>query len=164
VKPPAAPQLLDGEAPAGLWEALASNVEAEGFTLVRAEIPSRANGTTNFTSRTVTVADHLSPAQAAKTLAHELGHVLLYDGSEYAAGCRGRAEVEAESVAYIVCQAAGLTAAAYSFGYVAAWSGGDLKSVTATAERVTGCARTILERTGVLGSSLEEAAEGRAAA
>jgi antirestriction protein ArdC len=125
VKPPAGPQLLNGEAPAGLWDTLAGHIEAEGFTLVRGEIPSGANGTTNFTTRTVTVAGHLSPAQATKTLAHELGHVLLHDGTEYAAGCRGRAEVEAESVAYIVCQAAGLTTAAYSFGYVAAWSGGD---------------------------------------
>ena len=64
----------------------------------------------------------------------------------------------------MVCQAAGLRTAAYSFGYVAAWSGGDPGAVKATAERVTGCARTILERSGLLGPSLEEPAEGRAAA
>jgi len=64
----------------------------------------------------------------------------------------------------IVCQAAGLTTAAYSFGYVSGWSGGDASTVKATAERVTACARTILDRTGLLGSSLEEAAERRAAA
>ena len=46
----------------------------------------------------------------------------------------------------IVCQAAGLTTAVYSFGYVAGWSGGNSKAVTATAERVTTCARTILDR------------------
>lgn len=80
----------------------------------------------------------------------ELGHVLLHDGTEYAAGCRGRAEVEAESVAYIVCQAAGLTTAAYSFGYVAAWSGGDTGTVKATAERVITTARTVLHATGLL--------------
>ena len=111
---------------------------------------SGANGTTNYTTRTVTVADHLSPAQACKTLTHELAHVLLHDGTEYALGCRGRAEVEAESVAYIVCQAAGLTTAAYSFGYVARWSAGDLKVVKDTAERVMACAREILHRGGLL--------------
>lgn len=100
VRPPARPTLLEGEAPAGLWDTLADKVRAEGFELVRADIPSGANGTTNYTIRTVAIAPHLSPAQAAKTLAHELAHVHLHDGTEYALGCRGRAEVEAESVAY----------------------------------------------------------------
>lgn len=36
-------------------------------------------------------------AQAAKTLAHELAHVMLHDRTEQAVVCRGRAEVEAES-------------------------------------------------------------------
>ena len=67
----------------------------------------------------------------------------MHDGTEYAAGCRGRAEIEAESVAYIVCHAAGLTTAAYSFGYVAHWSGGDPATVKDTAERVVTTARTI---------------------
>jgi hypothetical protein len=58
----------------------------------------------------------------------------------------------------IVCQAAGLTTAEYSLGYVASWSGGNLKAVTATAERVTDCARTILDRSGFLGSSDEREA------
>ncbi len=71
VQPPARPALLDGEAPDGLWDVLACQVRAEGFTVARAEIPSGGNGTTNFATRTVTVADHLSSAQAAKTLAHD---------------------------------------------------------------------------------------------
>lgn len=33
-------------------------------------------------------------------LAHELAHTQMHDGTEYAAGCRGQAEIEAESVAY----------------------------------------------------------------
>jgi hypothetical protein len=137
-------------APAGLWDALAAQVAAAGFTFSRAQIPSGANGTTNFADRTVTIAAHLAPAQALKTLAHELGHCELQTGMEYAMGCRGRAEVEAESVAFIVCQAAGLATATYSFGYVAGWSGGDPKVVKATAERVVTAARNILQRSGLL--------------
>lgn len=153
VKPPAGPELLAGEAPAGLWDALAAHVLAEGFAVVRGEMPSGANGTTNYTTRTVTVAAHLSPAQACKTLAHELGHCLLHDGTEYATWCRGRAEVEAESVAFVVCRAGGLRTEAYSSGYVAGWSGGDPKKVKATAERVVTCARRILDRAGLLDPS-----------
>jgi hypothetical protein len=82
---------------------------------------------------------------------------------EYAMGCRGRAEVEAESVAFIVCQAAGLTTGAYSFGYVAGWSGGDPKIVKATAERVVTAARDILDRAGLLGATGGERQEAEAA-
>ncbi len=40
--------------------------------------------------------------------------------------CRGRCEVEAESVAYVVAAAYGLDASGYTFAYVAGWAGGDL--------------------------------------
>jgi len=60
--------------------------------------------------------------QAAKTLAHELGHSLLHgDGATE----RALAELEAESVAFIICEAVGIAADEYSFGYVATWMGRD---------------------------------------
>jgi hypothetical protein len=155
---PAAVTLLEGDAPAGLWDALAGQVVGEGFTLERSELPGTANGTTDFGARTVTVRASLSAAQAAKTLAHELAHVLLHSGTEYATGCRGRAEVEAESVAYVVSQAAGLVTSGYSFGYVAHWSGGDTKIIQETADRVITCARAILEGIGLLDSTGERQA------
>lgn len=86
----------------------------------------------------------LSAAQACKTLAHELGHVLLHapdDGIP-----RERAEVEAESVAYVVCQAAGLVTDDYSLPYVAGWAGGNVALVRDTADRVIGAARQVLDR------------------
>jgi hypothetical protein len=57
---------------------------------------------------------------------------------------RGRREVEAESVAYIVCRHHGLPTDGYSLPYVAGWSGGDRDVVRRTAERVTACARAVL--------------------
>jgi antirestriction protein ArdC len=149
VQPPERPPLLDGEAPAGLWDSLAGQIAAAGFTLTRADIPSGANGITNFATRTVTTAGHLSPAQAVKTLAHELAHIAMHNGSEYATGCRGQAEIEAESVAYIICQSAGLTTATYSFGYVAHWAGGDPKPIRQTADQVITTARALLAATGL---------------
>jgi hypothetical protein len=82
----------------------------------------------------------------------ELAHTAMHTGTEYAAGCRGRAEIEAESVAYILCQAAGLIAGTYSFGYVAQWAGGDAAQVKATAERVITTARSLLEDSGLVTS------------
>src|SRR5207249_4796746 len=111
------PVLLDGHAPAGLWDSLAAQVVAAGFDLQRGDCRP-ANGRTDYAARTVTVRTDVTDAQAAKTLAHELAHVLLHDGSAYALGCRGLVEVEAESVAYVVASAAGLPTDAYSLPYV----------------------------------------------
>lgn len=138
------PTLLAGDAPAALWDALAAQLAAAGFVLERGSCHG-ANGVTDFAARAVRVRADVAPAQAAKTLAHELAHVVLHDGTEYARGCRGRAEVEAESVAYLVCSSAGLDAGDYSFPYVASWSGGDPDAVRATAERAVCAARRILD-------------------
>ena len=93
----------------------------------------------------VTIADRLDEAAAVKTLAHELAHVLLHCGPTFAyIANRGRYECEAESVAYMVCDALGVASDAYSFGYVAHWSGGDPKVVEKAAERAMTCAREIL--------------------
>ena len=60
--------------------------------------------------------------------------------------CRGRCEVEAESVAYVVAASVGLDTAGYTFAYVAGWAGGDLRIVRQAAGSVTTAARTILGR------------------
>ena len=73
----------------------------------------------------------------------------MHTGTEYAAGCRGTAEVEAESVAYIICHTAGLRSGAYSFGYVAHWAAGDPKQIRHTADRVITTARFLLETRGL---------------
>lgn len=136
------PALLEGDAPAELWDQLANQVQEAGFSLERGEC-NGANGCTSYLTRTVRVRSDVDPAQGAKTLAHELAHVKLHDGTEYATGCRGRAEVEAESVAYLVCEAAGMESTTYSFPYVAGWAQ-EADVVKATAARVLAAARQIV--------------------
>ncbi len=65
----------------------------------------------------------LPEAQTVKTLIHEITHAMLHrnDLSGNAAD-RSRREIEAESVAYIVCARFGIDASSYSFGYIASWS------------------------------------------
>ena len=124
------PQLLRGEAPERLYEGLARLIAADGFTLVRGDCRG-ANGYTDFVSRTIHVRDDIDPAQAVKTLTHELGHVRADHGRRFldptsrTLSCRGAAEVEAESIAYLVGWATGLDTASYSVPYIAGWSGGD---------------------------------------
>jgi hypothetical protein len=150
------PELLDGAGVDGLWDGLAAQVGAAGFTLARGDCGG-ANGRTDYGARTVRVRDDVAPAQATKTLAHELGHVLLHDASRVSSG-RELAEVEAESVAYVVCQAVGLDTAGYSLPYVAHWSNGAAPLVRTTAERVVTTARQILDGLGFADSAAEEVA------
>ena len=144
--PEVAPTLLVGQAPAGLWDALEGQVLAHGYTVHRGDT-GLANGWTDPTSRTVRVSGDVDDAQAVKTLIHELGHLEaghVGDLPTYAT-CRGRCEVEAESIAYVVAAAHGLDAGGYSFAYVAGWAGGDLTCVRQAAETVTKAARAILD-------------------
>jgi len=141
------PELLEGDDVVGLWDALSAQVKAAGYTVERGDCHG-ANGCTDHSVRTVRVRDDVSDAQAAKTLAHELAHVMLHpDTAEYFQ-CRGRSEVEAESVAYLVCQAAGLSTDGYSWPYIALWSEGKAEVVQETAGRVLEAARDILAGLG----------------
>jgi antirestriction protein ArdC len=138
--------VLDGGDPSGLTDRLADLVRAEGFTFALGAMPAgheQALGITDHHNRAVVVRDNVSPAQQAKTAAHELAHILLHSGDTRPG--REVCEVEAESVAYLVCGTSGLPTDAYSLGYVAGWAGGDLDAVRATAERVTACAGRILD-------------------
>jgi hypothetical protein len=71
--------------------------------------------------------------------------VILHPDTAVYFGCRGRSEVEAESVAFLVCQAAGLATDGYSFPYVARWADGKAEVVRDAADRVLATARTILD-------------------
>ena len=141
---PVRPQLLAGVSPEGAWNALAELVKARGFRVERTQL-FPANGQTGFMARVVTVADRLDDATAVKTLAHELAHILLHqpDRIDYHAN-RQRCEAEAESVAYLVCSELGLAADAYTFPYVATWAEGDIRVVTAAADKALACAEEIL--------------------
>jgi antirestriction protein ArdC len=60
---------------------------------------------------------------------------------------RARAELEAESVAYVVCANVGINSDEYTFGYVATWAGGGdeaIANITASAGRIQHAAAAIL--------------------
>lgn len=149
---PPQPTLLEGEAPEHLWDRLAGIVSDNGFTLSRRDLTAEgnpANGYTNFTDRQIVVRTGVSDAQAAKTLAHEIGHMLLHGEVEPADlfAHRGTYEVEAESVAYMVSAKHGLDTSDYTFRYVAGWSNQDPAAVIASADRIMKASRQVLDRT-----------------
>lgn len=152
---PPAPRLLEGEAPAGLWEGLAGQVRAAGFrveSVAAAAALGGANGMTDYSTHTVLVRADMDPAARVKTLAHELGHVLMHDPSDgEARQHRGIGEVEAESVALMIGAAHGMDTAGYTIPYVSTWAASvdgqqPVEVVRATGERVRKTALAILDQ------------------
>jgi len=157
------PVLLQGQAPAGLWDGLADQITARGFELrlvSSAASIGGANGLTDFLAREVSIRVDMDDAAQVKTLAHELGHVLLHapredvqstDAAADATLHRGVAEVEAESVALMVGAAHGLDTSTYTVPYVSTWAASvpgqsPVEVVQSTAERVRSTALGILDQ------------------
>ncbi len=147
------PKLLDGDAPEGIWEVLVAQAAAAGFEVIRNRRGSE-NGYCDFLNKQIAVRPDVAPAQAVKTLIHELGHALLH--SDELPRSKEVAEVEVESVAYIVCDAIGLDSGDYSFAYVARWSEGSSDLLKETGERVIACAKQILQSLEAPSASSEE--------
>lgn len=156
---PPRPKLLEGAAPEGLWDGLADQITAHGYDLrlvSNAKAIRGTNGLTDFGKREVSVRMDMDDAAQVKTLAHELGHVMLHGPARFKDPIdgelhRGLGEVEAESVATMVAAAHGLDTSAYTIPYVANWAnavpGSDpVQVIQQTAERVRGAAVAILDR------------------
>jgi DNA primase len=130
------PALLPGAAPEGMVEHLTTEVERRGFIVeyVENDVDSW-NGQTIWSAKMVRIATTGRDAAAqAKTLAHELGHVMLH-GPESEVS-RDIGEVEAESVAFVLGARFGLDTSDYSLDYIAGWAAADPKAVETTASRV----------------------------
>ena len=91
------------------------------------QIDGEAKGFYHQEDKRIAIQDGMSEVQTIKTLLHEMAHQKLHDKDAVAAAdhvSRNRKEVEAESVAYVVCQHYGINTSDYSFSYVAGWSEG----------------------------------------
>lgn len=136
---------LSGDDPTGSYDRLRRFAHGLGYTVEEDYLPGEMNGDCNFALRRLRIEVRNDELQQAKSLAHELGHVLLHDGFP---GSRELAELEAESVAYLVCDGLGVDSSSYSFGYVANWAGGGdgaLAGIKASGRRVQSAARQILD-------------------
>lgn len=90
-------------------------------------IDGDAKGFYHLEDKKIVVQDGLSAVQTIKTLLHEMAHEKLHDKDNVPEAkdiSRNGKEVEAESVAYVVCQHYGINTSDYSFSYVAGWSEG----------------------------------------
>ena len=95
------------------------------------EIEGGAHGYYHLEEKRIAIDEGMSDLQTLKTVIHEIAHAKLHDidlnapkEEQKPRVDRRTREVEAESVAYTVCQHYGLDTSDYSFGYVAGWSSG----------------------------------------
>ena len=95
----------------------------------------------------------IEPAMAARVLAHELAHIECRHCKDGGYSSRGRCEVEAESVAWLISAHFGLDTGSYSLPYVAGWAhaadrAGAVSKVRAAFAAVTTAHRRILAAAG----------------
>jgi len=81
----------------------------------------QGNGYYDLETKTIALRAGMSSLQTYKTLIHEIAHSQLHNDDRFSTR---DAEVQAESIAYVVCSALGLDTSEYSFEYVASWSEG----------------------------------------
>lgn len=93
----------------------------------------------------------MSEIQTVKTMIHEIAHATLHAGKDKESVDARTKEVQAESVAYTVCQHYGIETSDYSFGYIAGWSTGrETTELKASLETIRSAASDLIERlTGI---------------
>ncbi len=112
-------------------------------TCTIARVPFLRGVACTFSERRIRVEARNDERQQVKTLAHELAHAMLHEHVEN----RALAELEAESVAFVVCANLGIASDDYSFGYVATWAGGGdeaIAAIKASGGRIQRAAEQIL--------------------
>ena len=139
---------LTGDVPN--FDAMFSAIEAISPVPVEFRPESAAKGCFNHLERKIYVNEGMSQVQTLKTLIHETAHALLHDSSvlddEIPKKDRHTKEVEAESIAYVVCQHFGIDTSDYSFPYVTGWSRGkELPELKASLECISRTATEMID-------------------
>lgn len=126
-------QTVGDEIPS-ICKPLARNIElyptllAIVMSLTTAEVricPSHVRGYYRPADNVIVIDESLSQADQIKTLLHEVAHSILHSetGIAHNADTATR-EIQAEAVAYVVCQYLGIECTQYSCEYLASWSNG----------------------------------------
>ena len=116
------------------------------------KIEGGAHGYYHLEEKRIAIDEGMSELQTLKTAIHEIAHAKLHDIDLNASVTeqtdrpdRRTREVQAESVAYAVCQHYGLDTSDYSFGYVAGWSSGrELDELKSSLETIRSAAAEII--------------------
>ena len=114
------------------------------------EIDGEAKGYYHQTEKYIAIKTGMSNLQSMKTGVHEVAHAILHDNDVMDADgiIKGKTakEVEAESIAYIVCSHFGLDTSEYSFTYIASWcESQNMKTLKASMDTIRKTSAGIIE-------------------
>lgn len=116
------------------------------------DIPGGAKGFFSSVESRIAIQEDMSEIQTVKTAIHEIAHAKLHavkpDEKTTPEDKKDRhtKEVEAESVAYTVCQRYGIETSDYSFGYIAGWSSGkETKELKSSLDTIRKTAAEMIE-------------------
>lgn len=107
-------------------------------------IAGGANGYYNRVENRIAIQENMPEAMTIKTLVHEIAHSILHKDA-FMNISREVKEMQAESVAYMVCKGLGIDTDQYSFEYVASWAQADLKTLNQQMDIVRKTADHIIE-------------------
>ena len=105
-------------------------------------------GRCNYEEKRISINEGMDELQNIKTAIHEIAHATLHDIDKDAPERPDRRtrEIQAESVAYAVCQHYGLDTSDYSFGYIAGWSSGkELAELKGSLETIRSTAAKLID-------------------
>ena len=130
-------------------------------------IEGNSHGYYHLEEKRIAIQEGMSELQTLKTAIHEIAHAKLHDIDLNAPKedladrpDRRTREVQAESVAYTVCQHYGLDTSDYSFGYVAGWSSGrELSELKSSLETIRRAAAEIIDSIDANIAELQQARE-----
>ena len=123
------------------------------------DIPGDSKGYFSTAEKRIAVQENMSESQTLKTMVHEVVHSMLHDkevnqSMDIPVKDRNSKEVEAESVAFTVCQHFGIDTSDYSFGYIAGWSSGrNMKELKSSLDTIRKTASELI--TGIEGAMQE---------
>ena len=123
------------------------------------DIPGDSKGYFSTAEKRIAVLENMSESQTLKTMVHEVAHSMLHDkevnqSMDIPVKDRNTKEVEAESVAFTVCQHFGIDTSDYSFGYIAGWSSGrNMKELKSSLDTIRKTASELI--TGIEGAMQE---------
>ena len=123
------------------------------------DIPDDSKGYFSTAEKRIAVQENMSESQTLKTMVHEVAHSMLHDkevnqSMDIPVKDRNTKEVEAESVAFTVCQHFGIDTSDYSFGYIAGWSSGrNMKELKSSLDTIRKTASELI--TGIEGAMQE---------
>ncbi len=112
-------------------------------------VEGSANGYYHLENKNIVIEENMSQVMHIKTGIHEITHALLHDKDngiekDLKSDIETK-EVQAESVAFTVCQYYGIDSSDYSFGYISGWSSGkDLKELKTSMEVIRKTAQTVI--------------------